>query len=339
MICPVDVAQDRAMAALLGGALGDAAGMPSQTLSRAEIAARHGRINDLIAPYSGHPVSHGLRAGQITDDTEQTLLLARRLIADAPGFDQIAWAHDLLNWEAGIAARGLRDLLGPSTKRALERLLAGVPPDQTGLQGTTNGAAMRIGPVGIATPPGDPAAMAARVATVSRVTHATAEAIAAASAVAMVISCGVAGMSFERAIPPALAAARAGAALGAQTGARDMAGRIALALRLADGGDAVALADGIGTSVASSASVAAAFGVVRLAAGDPWTAALIAANLGDDTDTIGAIACGMAAACAGRAALPQDKVALVLSVNRLDLAPLVADLVAMRRAVGMQRAS
>ncbi len=46
--------------------------------------------------------------------------------------------------------RGSRDLLGPSTKRALERLAAGEPGAETGRDGTTNGAAMRVTPVGIA---------------------------------------------------------------------------------------------------------------------------------------------------------------------------------------------
>jgi len=336
MVTGPAIAADRALAALTGVAMGDAAGMPSQTLTRAEIAARYGPITGFVAPFPDHPVSHGLLAAQVTDDTEQTLLLARRMIADAPGFDDAAWAQDLLRWEEGIAARGLRDLLGPSSKRALQQLLAGVPPDQTGRQGTTNGAAMRIAPVGIATPPDDPAALAARVAAVSRVTHATAEAIAAASAVAMVVSCGVAGMTFDQAVAPALTAARAGAALGAPVGKADIADRIIRALRLAETGDAAALAAAVGTSVASHAAIPTAFGVVRLAGGDPWAAALIAANIGDDTDTIGAMACGMAAACVGMAGLPQDRVAQLRVANRLDLGPLIAPLLAMRRAAALQ---
>ena len=109
---------DRAMATLIGVALGDAVGMPSQTLSRAAIAAGYGRIGGFVDPVAGHPVSHGLCAGQITDDTEQTLLLATRLIADGGSFDEARWAEDLLAWEEGVKVRGLRDLLGPSTKAA-----------------------------------------------------------------------------------------------------------------------------------------------------------------------------------------------------------------------------
>jgi ADP-ribosylglycohydrolase len=96
-----------------------------------------------------------------------------------------------------------------------------------------------------------------------------------------------------------------------------------------------------GNSVASRESVPAAFGIVRLAGGDPWRSGLIAASFGDDTDTIGSIACAMAGACAGNAAFPADKVAQVMAANELDLAPVVAGLLDLRaaRAVQLQGAS
>lgn len=314
---------DRATAALAGVALGDAMGMPSQTLTRSQIRTTYGRITDFIAPFADHPVSHGLTAAMVTDDTEQTVLLANLLVA---GFDDLAWAHALLQWEADIRARGLRDLLGPSSRRALDALLAGVPASRTGCRGTTNGAAMRIAPVAIATPPGDLRALVCRVTATCRVTHNTAEAIAAAAAVAAVISQGIEGANFDEAVPAALEAARLGATQGARVGETDIDNRIDRALSQPD---EAALAT-LGTSVASHHAIPTAFGVVRLAGGDPWQAALIAANIGDDTDTIGAIACAMAGACAGLAAFPPDKLAQVLRVNRLDLAPLAARLLAMR---------
>ncbi len=320
--------RDRATAALIGVALGDALGMPAQTLSRAAIEQAYGRIAGFVDPMPDHPISHGLAAGQVTDDTEQTLLLARRLIADLGGFDEAVWGQNLLDWETAVRARGLRDMLGPSTKAALQALIAGAPPSQTGSTGTTNGAAMRIAPVGISTPP-DVARIVDRVAAVSRLTHGTGEALAAASAVAMVISQGVAGASFDEALPLALAAARAGNRCGARVGEADMAGRIALALDIASEGEAV-LAERIGTSVQSGQSVAAAFGVVRIARGNPWQAALIAANIGDDTDTIGSIACAMAGACAGMAAFPRAEVDRVIGVNGLSLDPLINGLLALR---------
>lgn len=323
------LALDRAKATLLGLAMGDAMGMPAQTLGRAEIALRYGRIASFVAPFDGHPVSHGLQAGQVTDDTEQSLLLARRLISDPDGFDDRAWAQDLLDWESDIRARGLRDLLGPSSKAALDALLAGASPDETGRRGTTNGAAMRIAPVGVMTPP-EPALIVARVARACRVTHNTGEAIAAASAVAMVVSMGVAGHDFEASLDAALQAARQGQAQGHCVGASDIATRIAHALDLGARGDVEALIAGVGTSVKSHESVPAAFGLLRLTGGDPWQAILQAANIGDDTDTIGAMTGAMGGACAGLGALPGDAMVTIQRVNHLDIDGIAAGLLSLR---------
>lgn len=337
---PVSQSIDRAFGALAGVAVGDALGMPSQTLSREEIRAKYGRISDFLAPFEDHPVSHGLAAACVTDDTEQTLLLARQIIASPQRLNEGAWADALLAWEDGVRHRGLRDLLGPSSKRALQALLAGTPVSETGRMGTTNGAAMRIVPVGIATPSNELSILVDRVADACRVTHNTGEAIAAAAAVAAVISLGVAGRSFAESVELAAQAARLGNRLGYPAGEPDMAGRIEQALDIAKTtGSEAELARRIGTSVASRDSVACAFGVVSLAGGDPWKAAVIAANIGDDTDTIGAIACGMAGACSGIAAFPKDSVEQVVSVNRLDLLPVAQALLDLRASAAVRYGS
>ena len=87
---------DRALGALTGVAVGNAMGMPSQTLPRAQIASVYGRITDFIAPMAEHPVSHGLSAAMVTDDTEQTLILADFLLAHPDRFDDIGWADALI---------------------------------------------------------------------------------------------------------------------------------------------------------------------------------------------------------------------------------------------------
>lgn len=327
---------DRATGALLGLAIGDAMGMPSQTLTRSEIRAHYGVISEFVSPFEGHPVSHGLSAGQITDDTEQSLLLAARLIASPGQFDQLAWANELLAWEADVKERGLYDLLGPSSKEALTSLVAGVSAAESGKNGTTNGAAMRIAPIGLSTLAAPVSNFVDKVEETCRVTHNTAEAIAAAAAVACVISCGVSGASFEEAVPHAILAAKEGATRGFARGELDIASKIQAALDHAAQTSSLAdFADRVGSSVASYHSVPAAFGLVRMAQGDPWRAACLAANIGDDTDTIGAIATAMAGACAGAMQFPSDKVAFVKKVNKLDIASLVLSLLSIRNeAIG-----
>ena len=331
---PTDLATDRAMGAMMGLAIGDAMGMPSQTMCHEAIEATYGWIADFIDAAPDQPVSHGLRAGTITDDTEQSLLLARHLVERGGAFDEQTWARMLLDWEEDTRRRGVNDLLGPSTRRAIDALLAGAPASETGRKGTTNGAAMRITPVAIMVAPEPLGALVDRVEETCRLTHNTAEAIASAAAVAAMVSSGIDGADFGRGIPLALAAAREGGQRGTPPVAGDMPDRIEAALSAsadARGAEAaLRLAARFGTSVSAFESIPMAFAVVGLADYDPWGAAVLSANIGDDTDTIGAIACAMAGACAGLAAIPAAKAELVASVN--DFAPeaLVEDLLALR---------
>lgn len=327
---PSDQLVQRAEACLLGLALGDAMGMPTQTLTPSEIAARYDRVEDFTAPYYDHPVSHGLTAAKVTDDTEQAFLMAERLIADNGQIDLGKWVADLLAWEADVARRGLRDLLGPSSKAALEAVAAGADPSQTGKTGTTNGAAMRIAPLGLMAPPGDAKRLVDLVEGASFVTHHTGEAIAGAAAVCGAIAAFLDGAGQDKAMDDALVASRLGQNRGALVGARDMAERIEAAIAYANRAQsAAALLSLIGTSVATHEAVPAAFGLLALL-DDPWDIAIAAANGGDDTDTIGAIACAMAGARGGMAALPAAKIAQLRAANDLPVERLARDLLALR---------
>ena len=145
--------RSRAAGALYGLAIGDALGMPTQSLPRAEIVARYGGLLDTFQPGPpDHPLAAGLPAGAVTDDTEQAMVLASLIVEGGGVVDAAELARRLLAWEESMRARGSLDLLGPSTKRALSALLGGAEVDEAGRFGVTNGAAMRIAPVGIATP-------------------------------------------------------------------------------------------------------------------------------------------------------------------------------------------
>lgn len=335
-----DPRHDRALGALAGVAIGDAMGMPTQTLTRTRIAELYGPIEGFRDASPDHPVSAGLKAGTITDDTEQSLLLARHLIARDGLMDQTVWANELLAWERDTHARGVNDLLGPSTKRAIEALQRGVSPSETGRFGTTNGAAMRIVPIAIATPPKPLRALVDAVEESCRLTHNTSEAIGAASAVAAAVSLGLEGASLEAMIEAALLAAAAGEQRGEPAAKGRISERIAEALALAIGhrgeAAAMAIAERVGTSVSARESIPMAFAILRLADADPWACALLSAVIGDDTDTIGAIACGMAGANAGVGAIPADALRQVRSVNNLDLESVVDGLLLIRerRAAG-----
>jgi len=308
--------------------------MPTQLLSRAEIRARWG---DLLAGFEpappGHPIASGLPAGAVTDDTEQAVLLARLLVRRQGTIDPDEWAAALVTWERGMAARGSLDLLGPSTKRAIEAVLAGTPPEQAGSGGTTNGAAMRVAPVGLTVSPDDLLILVNRVVQASYVTHNTGTALAGAAAVAAAVSAGVGGATVAEATELGIQAAHVAASRGHWVAGADVASRIAWAVGLVTSRPRREAADLIyrlvGTSLATQESVPAAFAVLAAVPGDPWQACLLAASLGGDTDTIAAMTGAISGACHGIDTFPPAALP-VIDAQDLGLAALADDLLALR---------
>jgi ADP-ribosylglycohydrolase len=326
--------QDRARGALYGLAIGDALGMPTQLLSRPQIVERWGpMLTGFEAAPDDHPIAAGMPAGAVTDDTEQAVLLGRMLVDGGGRVDPGELAAALLGWEREMAARGSLDLLGPSTKRALLAVQAGVPPTETGRYGDTNGAAMRIAPVGIAAVADPLPALVDRVQQVSLVTHNTSVALAGAAAVAAAVSAGIDGASVPAATGMAIAAARLGAERGHWTAGADVAARIDWAAGLVAGAGPRQAADLIytlvGTSLATQESVPAAFAVLSAVPDDPWRACLLAASVGGDCDTIAAMAGAIGGACHGLAAFPPPAIETA-DANGLGLATLADSLLQLR---------
>src|SRR5580704_1314334 len=277
----------RARGALYGLAIGDALGMPTQLLSRREITERWGGLLHGFEPAPpGHPIAAGMPAGSVTDDTEQAVLLGRLLVRGGGAVDPGELAAALVTWEHDMAERGSLDLLGPSTKRAVAAVMAGTPPEEAGATGDTNGAAMRIAPVGIAVAlnpaRGDLSTLVDQVVAASRVTHNTGLTLAGAAAVAAAVSAGVSGAGVAGATALAIDAARIAADRGHWVAGADVAARIGWATGLVAGRTQAQAAELIytlvGTSLATQESVPAAFAVLAAVPDDPWRACLLAAS-------------------------------------------------------------
>jgi len=318
----------RAQGALHGLAVGDALGMPTEATSRAQIVERYGLLVDRFHPAPpGHPIAEGLAAGSVTDDTEQAVLIGRLMVESEGRIDPRELGRRLAAWEASMRERGHLSLLGPSTRRAVAALAAGVDPLEAGRDGTTNGAAMRVAPVGIAVPVGP--ALVDRVVEASVATHGTCVALAGAAAVAAAVSAGIEGACVRETFDVAADAATAAAERGRWVAGADVGERIRWATKLVRGqGDAVAtIGTLVGTSVATQESVPAAFAVLALAGDDPWLACRLGASVGGDCDTIAAMAGAVAGACCGVEALP-----VRADVGHLDLDGLAEGLWALRLA-------
>ena len=134
---------DRAVGCLLGLACGDALGGPVEFIDRAKIAAIYpGGLREFVGGGWLH-----LAPGEITDDTEMTLALARSLTAN--GLDPGRMVAEFLAWY-----RSNPKDIGNTTRAALALLADGVSPEEAGARVTTemgdrgagNGSVMRCAP-------------------------------------------------------------------------------------------------------------------------------------------------------------------------------------------------
>ena len=139
---------DRFRGCLLGAAAGDALGMPTEGYTAYEIKSLFGTVRDMMPAPAGH-FHTGLQAGQITDDTEETLMLAESLI-EAFGFSAARFADKLTAWgTAWTLDERLNRGVGFATRSAVENMIAGTPWQESGLSIPTCGAAMRAAPIGL----------------------------------------------------------------------------------------------------------------------------------------------------------------------------------------------
>ena len=332
----------RAYGALAGLALGDALGMPTQAMSPEQIRAVYGHITGLVDGDASQPYAPGMPAGSVTDDTEQALLIASLLVrgrgtsSGRVALEAGEFAHALLAWEDSMIERGSLDLLGPSTKAALERVRAGEDPLTVGGAGTTNGAAMRVTPIGIAMPTADPEAFADAVWSSCQVTHATRQGFQSAALVAAAVSFGIdaacsPSLDLRSLLWKALSYVDSLPERGAWTPDPDVVAATRRAMQLVANPASSSLAclvEQVGTSVASAQAIPMAF---ALLARDPSPQALLdAANIGGDTDTIGAIAGAILGAALGVEVLPADSLSVIEEVSHLGLSSIAGDLLKLR---------
>lgn len=314
--------KDKMHGSLLGVAAGDAMGMPSSLLAPEEITRLFpAGIHGFLPAPEGHLIHDKMVAGQVTDDTQQALLLAD-LFLETGGFTAEGTAHKLIKWAESINAfDGL--LLGPSSLRALKMIKEGYPISETGRLGDTNGASMRIAAVGLANP-GDLISAVADTVEVCKPTHNTNIAIAGAAGVACAIAAAVNGADMNQLIEAFFYGVDKGMQRGRRWTGASIRYRSEWALKLVRSGKPEKdiwsdLYNYVGTGVATTEAVPSAVALVVYYEGDPWKVITAAANIGGDCDTVGAIAGGISGAFAGVEAFPKSVAGTIDSVNNLDL--------------------
>ncbi|MBO4275837.1 ADP-ribosylglycohydrolase family protein, partial [Microbispora triticiradicis] len=293
--------------AMVAFAAGDALGVPWEGRGPERIDPE--AVVRLPAPDRGWP------RGSTSDDTAQMVLVARCLADTGGRPTSLEFLTRLA--EAAPAVRGL----GPTTRHALAHFHAtGEPPAPSAEDRPTNGAAMRVAPIGWAVPTDRPGLRRRLCEVVSAATHRAPAAVAAARVIAAMASHALEGESVPALLEVAAdEARRANERLDTMDDATEAAGDAVAASGPPASADGVVdgMVDGVaadgrpapldavvdaahgrwappseGVSLDAVETVAAVVHVLReapaLAAALPY-----AVSLGGDTDTVAALVGGV----------------------------------------------
>lgn len=316
---------DRAYGALVGGAIGDAMGMPASFLTRRQITDTYGYILDFLEPEKSVQSYHGdLKAAEVTDDTMESVIVAQVLIEHGR-FSEEAFNQAMKQW--AMEQNMLEStVIGPSTRRYLTALIEGRDPKLTAGQGMTNGSAMRAAPIGIRYYDDLTKCIEAAAAS-SLPSHGSRPAVAAACAVAAGVSMGVhGGYSSLEVLRAAADAAAYGEKVGQDIAAPSLARRLRMVERIVDELSEESIPTildelvGIfGASMMSYESVALSYGAFYATNGNGMDGVLAAINAGDDADTNGSICGNLCGAFSGAQSFPAIWRSRVEKTSGLDL--------------------
>jgi len=313
--------EDAVRGALWGVALGDAYGMPVEMWTRERAAERFGWIDTLLPGPDDNEISHGRGAGETTDDTAFTKLMCTLIERDGD-ITPRALVDGVFDWlRKGGEKNDL--VLGPSTRAALGAVKDGVPPSEAGKNGRTDGAPMRIIPVGAVWDWRRAENFISVVHRACMPTHNTNIAVSAAAAVAAAVSAATRTGNMDVSLKAAMDAARMGDSVGYRVDGADVALRIKDALSLSESAEKDAevidvLGEKIGTGLPAEEAVPCAIALYRFSGGDALHCARLAANLGGDTDTIGAMACGICGGLRGYGSLPTCEIDYIRKASGID---------------------
>jgi ADP-ribosyl-[dinitrogen reductase] hydrolase len=283
---------DRARAALFGVAVGDALGATTEFMTPAQIRSRYGVHREIVG---GGWLK--LPPGQVTDDTEMTLCVARGIVRSG-GWDLGPIADRFVQWLSGNPAD-----VGATCRRGIEEYMEKgrleAPPDE---QGAGNGAAMRVAPVALFTL-GDEGLLSLLAVEQAHLTHHHPLSDAACVSVGKMIQGGLLGA------PPR----------DLRTTAEDLAARYPeFRLEGYDGKSSAYVVDTLRTVFDALFSTASFEDCV-----------VKTVNRGGDADTTGSIAGGIAGALYGLAAIPRRWLQALDPDLREELSALGEELVRM----------
>lgn len=322
---------DRAYGSLLGAAIGDAMGMPASFMSPEEINRIYGRITGFLKP-AKEQVAHGsLAQGEITDDTEESLIISSVLI-EAKRFDVDLFIKKMRDW--AIDKKMLEStVIGPSTRRFLEAIIDGKDCMEVGKKGDTNGGAMRAMPIGIFNHGNIDRAIEDAIQS-ALPSHGSKPGVASTCAVAAAVAAGVeGGFTAKEVMEKALYGAQRGEEAGFNIPAPSVAARIRLAMDIVEKNRNKNLEDicyelyrYIGSDMKSYESIPLSLGIFYAAQGDAGKGIIAAVNVGNDADTNASITGGICGAYSGTKYLKEKWIEEIKARNNIDFMKIAKNL-------------
>ena len=315
--------RNRILGVLYGMAIGDAMGMPPELWSRKRVLDTYGQITDFLDGHPDNIISFQYKKGNFTDDTSQALTILDSLIETdfVPDGKNIA-AH-ILEWAKKENAFE-NNILGPTSKITLERFSKGESGKEYSDQALSNGAAMRIPPVGTLFTPDQAKELCDYVKAISSITHSSDITLTGACMVVMGVASAVSGDDKDQMIENVLKVEDYAMSLGAETVSASIGTRIRYGVELAKkySDDETRFLEELynmmGAGVNTADSVPCAIAIAYYSYEDAHKCALLCANLGGDTDTIGAMAVAISGGVKGMDGIPAEDIELIKTVNHVD---------------------
>ncbi|CAM3877226.1 ADP-ribosylglycohydrolase family protein [Rahnella bruchi] len=315
--------ESRMLGALYGQMLGDALGMPSELWPRERVKKHFGWIDRFMDGPAENNAACYFRAAQFTDDTSMALALADALLEAEGKVVPELIARNVIRWVDSFDAFN-KNILGPSSKLALAEQKKGVAIGDLENNGVTNGAAMRVSPLGCVLPSAPLENFCEQVWIASSPTHKSDIAVAGAVVIAWAVSRAIEGASWQEiklALPDV---AKYAQTRKSTTFSASLAARIELAFATVAKSQGTEQASEavyqlVGAGVSTIESVPAALAMVELAGTCPNQCAVLCANLGGDTDTIGAMATAICGALNGIEVFKKEWLDELKRVNPQDM--------------------
>lgn len=326
--------EDKILGALYGMAYGDAFAMPPELWPRQRVKDHFGIVTEFLDGPQENEVSKWFTKGQFTDDTSQAIWILDTLIANDMKVDRKKILECLLEWAIKHDAFN-KKFFGPSSEAVLRAAKEGKDTTELTKLSQTNGAAMRIAPIGCMIDTNHIEDLAKLVADISKCTHGSDVAIAGAALIAGGVSAAIDGFDFEDIAKLAIKCANTSLQYGEPTFSPSIEKRTLLGMELAqkykDDDEAFSqnLYDIVGAGVHTAEAAPCAFSIAYYAQ-TPDRCAYICANLGGDSDTIGAMATAICGAKYGASSFKKGVIPLLKEANNVDFSKYVKPLIKYR---------